>query len=289
MNRPLPHGHWLERVLGYESLPEAARLETDAHLLGCAECRALRERLLAGERLAFATESVPDPLSEVALAGEALEAERSSRAALLRRIPLALPTPARAARPRRGWWVWAATSVAAAAAILIWAWPRGEHTIDTPGALSGTIEHAAEMRGAPTNGWRTGDAFQLRLTLPHAGYVVVFVVDERGELTRLFPSDSASASRRFAAGELVLPAPGSAERWSFTGTAGRETFLATLTPAGVPEPDAIEHAARQAAAGGASRDTRIAAIAAALEAASVQVLRLDTAHDGRAEQSETSR
>lgn len=269
---PIPHDTWIERVLGYEELAPVPRAETDEHLLGCASCRALRARLLAGERAAFATPELPAPGAEVlaGLAPDELAAERASREALLRRVPRARPE-------RRPWgaahWAWTTVAAAAAVVLLVTTWPRGPVAPPT-----GAIERDSGLRGEAPGAWRAGDAFRLHLALPRAGHVVVLHVDAAGGVSRLYPAPPAAASPRFEAGDVTLPPPGDDARWTFTGEPGGETFLVARTDRDTPDAARLEALARAAARHGTPRDSVIADVRAAIERAAGPVLRLDATH-----------
>jgi hypothetical protein len=189
------------------------------------------------------------------------------------------PAAGGAARPARAvnHWHWLAPAAAAVAIVTIAVlWPRPAPRMTRVVEVS--LEPYSVARDRPTGGFRTGDAFVLRLRLDHPGTPVVIHVDPRGNAALLYPDPAGAAPPPFPAGEITLPPPGDDLRWSFEGDPGEESFLVTAAPArgaglgGVPE--ALDAIARQA--GG--REARIAAIGALLDTQFGGHRRLDAEH-----------
>ena len=86
-----------------------------------------------------------------------------------------------------------------------------------------------------------GEALRFAVSAPHAGYLLVLGLNERGELFPYYPLGGKASVAQGAAQEAVLP--GSAV---LDATLGRERFYALLTerPVTVADVDAAVHAAR---------------------------------------------
>ncbi len=288
-----PHVTMRERVLALEDLEGPDRETTLAHLQTCADCRSLREALLAREALARPAGSLPPPSRWDALALDDLSraGERRSLAALLERgTSRGGVRPAR--RPARGWLL-PATAAAAAAVIVavLLVRPPSHAPVDapppaapllaapeppSPAALR--VEPGPGARGRDARGdaaWRTGDAFRLRFELAEPAPVVVVHAGPDGAVSLLVPDSATAPAPRLGPGTVDLPTEASGMRWTFEGPPGTESFVVASF---VRTPDVRAIAAALPPGAAADRAGRLRDVVAALERAGGRVERVDVTH-----------
>jgi hypothetical protein len=283
------HAAWRERVLGYEELEPGERVEVDAHLQTCPSCRELLNALQARESQARPEGRLS--LEPAALMGQNATDEHASAERLLQQLAAARgeigPRPVaragatstrlRSPRPPVPVWAWLAPAAAAAAlAIVFWAGP-GRDRVRAPRFGSLAIEHASTMRGSSDLGFRTGDAFSIRFELTAASRPIVVALDDSGAAEVLYPPGD-SAARLFPAGTVVLPDSAAAERWTFTGPPGRETFLAGSLRGATIDLAALRAELVRARASASERTARVRAARAVLEKRADSVGEITVSH-----------
>ncbi len=261
----LSHDQLRDLVLSFEELGPHERILAEAHLRDCAACSSLLERARQHERKGLLRGTLPSLDESPALDSSQRREADASLLALREKLNLgAEPAASREARARerratregRAWredrppsvleilratflgsgrrrWALAAIPVAAA---LVWALVvLRPATRDSPAFLGAPkLVATSEMRGGGSEGFRTGEAFQIDLYLSRPAVVVVVHVDPRGVATLLHPSP-AQPPDPSPAGALRLPDPLSGIEWRFIGVPGRETFLIAASRSADPD------------------------------------------------------
>jgi hypothetical protein len=280
------HDHLRELVLVYEELePEEKRL-ADSHLGECADCASLLAKLQRLERASDLRGAVPE-LDRVRLGTAERAAAEASLAALRARVALpatAAPgtAPSPATRPRSAaaaLWEWAHRApvlvrLAPALAVLLVAWLLWPRPPIAPLLRGAELARYSGMRGEAGEGFRTGEAFVLRLELAAPARPVVYHVDPEGRIDLLYPGPGEAAPALVPAGAVTLPPEPSGIEWRFEGTPGAETFLvaAARTDRPLPRLDSL----RTLPSG--SREARIRALASSIEREIGPVRRLEATH-----------
>lgn len=216
------HGRLRRLVLGWEDLSDSERAQADNHLLSCADCRSLRERILAVEAIVRDVSILPDAVQPLAGAEPDLLTEaRASRDALLG------PGPAGSRFGLRTMLPLALAAVIAAAFII----PRlndrspiRDLQVGSPLVLRGDLEAPAAMP----------HGVSFRLT--QAGYPVVVHVDGAGTPRLIHPAPGAAADLVATDRLLLLPPPSAGSAWRNGLAEGCESYLLAVVPAASPPP-----------------------------------------------------
>ena len=173
----LDHDRLRGLVLIYEELGPDERRLADAHLNGCADCSSLLVGLQDMERAGRLRGSLPEMGEADLKSQERAEADaslaalharlRAAESSVVSRAPRAAVAPR---RDRRRPWEWTIgapplvrVSAALAALAALWIlWPRQPSAPLVGGA---ELARYSGVRGAGGEGWRTGDAFVIRVRL----------------------------------------------------------------------------------------------------------------------------
>jgi DNA-directed RNA polymerase specialized sigma24 family protein len=178
--------------------------------------------------------SLPEGEPRIAASDEA--AEWASRARLLAGV-----RDSAAARSRRGppapvfdvsrLWLPAAAAIALIAATIAFM----QRPAARASRLGGfEVASAATPRGDALDGFHSGDAFVLRMTLSEPGVPVIVTIAGAGGAELIYPPVQAP-ERVMPAGHLTLPDSTLNEAWTFSSIPGDEVFLAALAhPGGSP-------------------------------------------------------
>ncbi len=260
-------------VLSWEDLDGPERAEAQTHLDECAACRELRATFERHERapgphgeLPASALSQPPSLSQAERSAEA-----DSRRALLSRLGLGEqpPAPARHLRPaRRSWprWpVWLAPAAAAAVVLFMWLvppMPKQAPVVEELSAVRPGLVRGGGDAAAPDSAWRSGDAFELRARLSHAGWPAIVLVDPAGDVSLLRPAEGESL--RVGAGLQRLAPADPAHEWVLEGAAGPEDLFVAVRTDGPFDRAALERELAAAARAG-SREHRLEQVRRALE------------------------
>jgi anti-sigma factor RsiW len=190
-------------------LPEDERESVTRHTADCGACRT-RLASLEDEQRAFER--------EIAFPRFAGGVERAAR------------VPRAAIRPRR-WWLAGAVSVAAAAGfVLLFRSGPLEHNRIKGSLTSASIRVAAadgsQQRSIPPGAARlsAGERLRLGYRVPRARHLVALSIDDRGQVTPLYPESGASLTVEPQTGDAYRYLPDSIE---LTG-AGRERIYLFL-------------------------------------------------------------
>jgi hypothetical protein len=253
------HARLRSLVLMFEELEAGERQETDAHLHTCADCRRLRERLLAAESTLRA---VPGLSADEDSLASASPLERAQASASLASLLAGQRTRFRL-RLRR------IMPLAIAATIVFVA------MLPTIGRRSPVRDLAVGsplvIRGDEDSPAATEFGVSFRLT--HAGYPVLIHVDGAG-VARLIHPVPGEAPASVPADQLVLlPPPRSSAVWRADLAPGCETYLLAVATEAVP--DAGTLAALPAELAGSSRDDAVRGAAKRLGKLVGAVVRLD--------------
>ncbi len=145
------------------------------------------------------------------------------------------------------------------------------------GALDLQLERYSGA-SASDGGWHSGDAFELRFSLPSSAHVVVWRVRPSGDVMRVHPPLGAAAATRHGTGEIVLPPLTSRETWSFDDVTGPETFLVAVSEATPPSLESLDQAVTTSLAGVTDRVARLELLDTVLRERFGPASRLDVEH-----------
>jgi hypothetical protein len=282
------HDHLRELVLVYEELEPEEKSMADAHLGECADCASLLAKLQRLEQTSDLRGAVPE-LGRVRLATAERAQAEASLVALRARVGhpatgVAGPAPRPAAPKSRpvvsSVWEWARRApllvrLAPALAVLLVAWILWPRQPVAPLLRGAELERYSGMRGAVGDGFKTGEAFVLKLELAAPARPVVYHVDPEGRIDLLYPKGADAVRPLMPAGRVTLPAETSGIEWRFEGAPGTETFLVAATRR-TDLPMARRESLRTPASG--SREARIRALASSIEKEIGPARRLDAIH-----------
>ncbi len=131
---------------------------------------------------------------------------------------------------------------------------------------------------ASDGGWHSGDAFELRFSLPSSAHVVVWRVRPSGDVMRVHPPLGAAAATRHGTGEIVLPPLASRETWTFDDVTGPETFLVAVSETTPPSLESLDQAVTTSLAGVTDRVARLELLDTVLRERFGPASRLDVEH-----------
>jgi hypothetical protein len=243
----------------FEELDADERRDAEAHLRDCAECRRLRERLVAAEGTLRAVPGLSadeDPLAA------ASELERAQAGASLAALLAGQRTPFRSRLRRIMPLAIAATIVfVTVLPILGRRSPVRDLAVGSPLVIRGDEDSPAATE------------FGVSFRLTRAGYPVLIHIDGAGVARLIYPAPDEAPTSVPADRLVLLPPPRSSQAWRAELAPGCETYLLAIATDSVP--DAGTLAALNAAAAGGSRDDAVRGAAKRLGKMVGTVLRRD--------------
>ena len=151
----------------------------------------------------------------------------------------------------------------------------------TPTPAFGALDLQLERYSGATasdGGWHSGDAFELRFTLPTSAHVVVWRVRPSGDVMRVHPPLGAVAATRHGTGEIVLPPLASRDTWSFDDVTGPETFLVAVSETTPPPLKLLDESVEKSLVGVTDRVARLELLDTVLREHFGPASRLDVEH-----------